>query len=141
MTIGVYGLGRFGMFWAHLLSDRFTVLGYSRTPRKDIPGGITIVTEDELLECDTIFFCVSISSFKDVLKRVSSRLKPGTLVCDTCSVKSVPIGWMVECLPSEVDIIGTHPMFGPDSGAHGVDGFPIVCLSGTSQRYTCTVLD
>ena len=61
-----------------------------------------------------------------VLERIGSRIKPGTLVADTCSVKVYPIGEMVRLLDSGVNILATHPMFGPDSGKDGVAGLPLV---------------
>jgi hypothetical protein len=36
---------------------------------------------------------------------------------DVCSVKERPIRWMQELLPEDVDILGTHPMFGPTTQA------------------------
>ena len=126
MTIGIYGLGRFGMFWGKVLSQYYTVLGWNRTPKQDVPPGIKPADEDEVLATDVVFFCVSISSFQDVLKRVASRIPPGTLILDTCSVKSMPVRWMLELLPEENRIIGSHPMFGPDSGAGGLQGLPMV---------------
>jgi prephenate dehydrogenase len=43
-------------------------------------------------------------------------------------VKVRPIVWLLETLPPDVDILGTHPLFGPDSGKHGIAGLKItVC--------------
>ena len=58
MTIGIYGLGRFGMFWGKVLSQYYTVLGWNRTPKQDVPPGIKPADEDEVLATDVVFFCV-----------------------------------------------------------------------------------
>ena len=44
------------------------------------------------------------------------RLKRSTLFVDVLSVKEFPRQVMRRMLPAEVDILCTHPMFGPDSG-------------------------
>lgn len=44
------------------------------------------------------------------------RLKRSTLFVDVLSVKEFPKQVMQRMLPSEVDVLCTHPMFGPDSG-------------------------
>jgi len=127
MRVGVYGLGRFGKFWAGLLTQKFgPVLGYSRNRKDDLPAGVQQVSEDELLQADVLFFCVSISSFEDVIKAVAPRLKPGMTVFDTCSVKMYPVKVMKSSLPHGISVIASHPMFGPDSGRESVQGLPMV---------------
>lgn len=126
MTIGVYGLGRFGSFWARLLAGRFEVRGCNRTPGRPVPDGVIAATEDETLSSDVVFLCVAISAMEEVLERIRGRLKPGALVLDTCSVKVHPVRLMKKLLPDSVSIIGTHPMFGPDSGKDGVAGLPLI---------------
>ncbi|MCD4694430.1 prephenate dehydrogenase/arogenate dehydrogenase family protein, partial [bacterium] len=37
----------------------------------------------------------------------------GSLLLDVCSVKMHPCGWLKKYTPEYVDIMGTHPMFGP----------------------------
>ena len=128
MKIGIYGLGRFGFFWSELLASKFEVYGYNRSPMDTFPSGVNIVTEDEILNCDVLFLCVSISSLKAALTAVAERIKPGCLVFDTCSVKVYPINLMTELLPDSVDFIGSHPMFGPDSGKNGVKDLPLVFI-------------
>ena len=131
MIIGVYGLGRFGAFWAGQLSMYFSgsgnsVIGWSRNEKRSTPEGVARVSEDELLSADVIVLCVAISAMENVLSRIAGRIAPGTLVMDTCSVKVHPSRLMKDMLPSGVDLLGTHPMFGPDSGKNGIEGLPLV---------------
>jgi prephenate dehydrogenase len=126
MTVGVYGLGRFGLFWAKLLAGKFTVKVFSRTRRDSLPAELSWATEDEVCACEALFFCVSISAFKDVLTAVRTKIRPPTVVFDTCSVKVYPVELMQALLDPLVSIIATHPMFGPDSGSAGVEGLPLV---------------
>ena len=126
MTIGVYGLGRFGSFWADLLSCSCEVQAFSRDPARSVPPGVRRVGEEELASLPVVIFCVAISAMEEVLLRIGPKLTPGSLVMDTCSVKSFPIGLMERILPAGVSILGTHPMFGPDSGSSGVEGLPMI---------------
>ncbi len=126
MKLGVYGLGRFGAFWASRLADFTDVVAYSRTPKSGIDSRIELISEDRLVDCDAVVLCVAISAMEDVVRRLAGRLKPGTLVMDTCSVKVYPVSVMKRLLPESIQILGTHPMFGPDSGRNGITGLPLV---------------
>ena len=128
MKVGVYGLGRFGFFWSGLLGQKLDVYGYNRTMPVNAPENVSLVTEDEILQCDVLFLCVSISSLESVLQRISARIKSDCLVFDTCSVKVHPVNLMKTILPESVDIIASHPMFGPDSGKYGVKDLPLVFI-------------
>jgi prephenate dehydrogenase len=125
MTIGVIGTGRFGTFWAELLAERHEVATYNRSDRA-VPAGCNSVALDEMGECDAVFLCTAISSVRSVLQQLSPYLRPGAVVLDTCSVKVFPTRSMRETLPEEVECIGTHPMFGPDSARNGIAGLPLV---------------
>ncbi len=129
MKIGVYGLGRFGSFWAGCIarySEDVEVVAYSRNEHP-VPDGVRLASEDEVLSSDMIFFCVAISSFESVLRRVSGKIGKNSIVMDTCSVKTYPAKWMKNYLAdSGCHIIATHPMFGPDSARNGVEGLPMV---------------
>jgi len=127
--VGIYGLGRFGSFWASLFArhpELFTVYGCNRTPRNQHIEGVTIVEPEELKYVDALFICVAISSFEEVLRRLADIVRPGTVVFDTCSVKWYPAEIMKTVLPDSVYSIATHPMFGPDSAKNGVAGLPMV---------------
>lgn len=126
MIVGIYGLGRFGAFWGDQLSKFATVKGYSRNINRVCPSTIERVSEEEVLSCDVVVICVAISAMENFLNSIKGKIKPGTLLMDTCSVKVHPVTLMLDLLPQGVDIIGTHPMFGPDSGRNGVAGLPLV---------------
>lgn len=137
MKIGVYGLGRFGSFFASMLAKGGAeVIACSRSPH-EAPEGVRLAAEDEVLHADYLFFAVAISSFESVLRKVSDAIGNDTVVLDTCSVKTYPAKWMREILPQETYKIATHPMFGPDSGKYGVNGLPIVMcpISPVDGRY------
>ncbi|NCB01102.1 MAG: prephenate dehydrogenase/arogenate dehydrogenase family protein [Spirochaetia bacterium] len=126
MKVGVYGLGRFGAFWATQLSKKVEVVGYNRSKRDLIIDGVKLVDFDSLCSCDVIFLCVSISSLQEVLNSIKDHISDDTLVIDTCSVKVYPAQLMSEILHKGQPLIATHPMFGPDSAKEGLRGLPLV---------------
>jgi prephenate dehydrogenase len=126
MTIGVYGLGRFGFFWAEQLARLVPVCVYSRSPERATPPGTRRVGESEVLSQPVVVLCVAISALEEVLGRTRGRLSPEALVMDTCSVKTHPLVLMQKMLPASASILGTHPMFGPDSAREGVTGLPMI---------------
>jgi prephenate dehydrogenase len=108
------------------LARHGTVKAFSRNPQAQLPEGVERVDEAQLCDQPVIIICVAISGLREVLQRLAPKLKPGTLVMDTCSVKILPAAWMDSLLPPEVKILATHPMFGPDSAREGFAGLPMV---------------
>jgi len=135
MTVGVYGLGRFGSFWAEMLARSVPVCAYSRSSDRSTPPGVRRVGEDEVLAQPVIILCVAISAVEEVLEKSRGRLSRDVLVMDTCSVKTYPVGLMEKLLPATASILGTHPMFGPDSASGGAAGLPmILCPARIAAR-------
>lgn len=135
MNVGVYGMGRFGAFWAKTLAEAgMDVMGWNRSDRP-FPEGVSRGSREAVLQRDVLFFCVAISSFEAVLKETASGIGRNTLVFDTCSVKVHPMKAMERILPPTCSYIGCHPMFGPDSGASGIEALPIVLSSGRCDSH------
>ncbi len=116
--IGIIGYGRFGRLTVQNLSAEFDVAVYTRSPgkQKDIAeAGGRMVSIEEACRQKLVVLCVPISAMQTTLKQIAPLLKAGTTVIDVCSVKIYPTRWMHELLPDTVEILATHPMFGPDS--------------------------
>ncbi len=126
MRIGVYGLGRFGRLWAEMLAERTEVIAANRSPVKEAPTGVEVVEMQELRRCDVLFLCVAISAVQEVARKLATVVEPGQVVADTCSVKVKPLEWLRAELPEEVQLLGTHPMFGPDSVRDAEASLPMV---------------
>jgi len=117
--IGIIGFGRFGKLVSHYLARDLEVLVYNRSDKLSeiVRTGAHPASLETVCRQDIVIPCVPISGFRDNLKSIAPLLKPDTLVIDVCSVKEYPVQWMTEDLPDSVSILGTHPMFGPDSAA------------------------
>jgi prephenate dehydrogenase len=125
VEIGIIGYGRFGQFAAeHLRKDfRVVVFDRKRVPRSK---GINQGTLEEVASQPLLLLCVPISQISKACREIRPYLIPGQLVIDTCSVKEKPLQELARLLPRFVEILGTHPLFGPDSARNGIRGLKIV---------------
>ncbi len=114
-SVGIIGWGRFGQLLGDILKSDFELKVYDLNPVSD--DNAPWVDWETIVREKTLFLCVPIREFKNLIKTIAPRLKPGTVVLDVCSVKVYPVTVMVDHLPKGVDIIATHPLFGPDSWA------------------------
>ena len=136
LTICIVGFGNFGQF----LSKTFAAHGHkmvawSRSDHaakaaelnvrvfKDLP--------DALKPADVVLIATSILSFSDVVKQLKPELVKGKLLVDVLSVKTHAKKVLLDAFPSpgagdDVDLLCTHPMFGPESGKYSWRGLAFV---------------
>ena len=107
--VGILGFGRFGHTLASLLEPEHEILAY------DTRSENSTASLKDVLGCQTLFICVPIRYFEEVILQIAKQLKSRTTVIDVCSVKVHPTKVMQTNLPDHVDIIASHPLFGPDS--------------------------
>ncbi len=127
-TVGIVGFGRFGRFAAFHLRDRFVLSAYDSNNRlaEAREMGIPMEPLEEVAKSSVVLLCVPISQIRSLLMEMAPHVVENSLVADTCSVKCYPVSLMKTILPSHVQVIGTHPLFGPDSAAKGIQGKKIV---------------
>ena len=113
-SVGIIGFGRFGKVLANLLKKGFQVKVFDNNSNVYLPG-TQFVDKKTILSEKTIFVAVPIRNFESVIKEIANDLFEGQTIIDVCSVKMYPINIMKKHLPNNINIIGTHPMFGPDS--------------------------
>ncbi|MFQ5928361.1 MAG: prephenate dehydrogenase/arogenate dehydrogenase family protein [Acidobacteriota bacterium] len=122
--IGLLGFGRFGKMVSGYLQRHKELLVYDCDAHK-MQGLTQAATFEEVVSAELIILCVPISAVEETCKKMAPFLRKGQIVVDTCSVKRRPIQWMLAHLPEAVQILGTHPLFGPDSGKEGIAGLKI----------------
>lgn len=107
MNITLIGHGRLGKLLSQYLEKDFSlnILGIQKS-KSDL---------EKLKNSQCVILCVPISEMPNILSEIKDYLQPKTIVMDTCSVKEWPIEQMKKILPENIQILGTHPMFGPDS--------------------------
>ncbi len=117
--IGIIGFGRFGRLMAGYLARDFKIKVFNRSDKTEaiVGMGAEPATLEDVCCQKVVILSVPISTMRETLKRIASLLKPETTVIDVCSVKVYPVEWMKDLLPPSISLLGTHPMFGPDSAA------------------------
>lgn len=116
-----------------MLGKDFRVSVYDRKIPSGQSGG-QFATLREVARKPCLLLCVPISQMERVCLRLGPLLTPGQLVLDTCSVKEEPLRLMLDLFPKEVEVLGTHPLFGPETGRHGVAGLEVVLCPGRGNR-------
>ena len=136
--IGIVGFGRFGALAARYLAVDCRVLVYSKSqPAFAIEAvGASKATLEEACRQPVLVLSVPISAMQVTLQTIAPLVSPGTVVIDVCSVKLNPIEWMLALLPPGVAILGTHPMFGPDSAADSLQGRKMVLCNVSTPKDT-----
>ena len=122
--LGLIGLGAFGGFCRPHLEALFTVHGHDPAQ----PGGASLA---EAASQPIVVLAVPVARLAEAARAILPHLRPGALVIEVCSLKTHPISVLRGILPPGVEILGTHPLFGPQSGEAGIAGLPIVlCPEG-----------
>jgi prephenate dehydrogenase len=67
----------------------------------------------EVEESDIVLVSVIIEKTVDIIKEIAPRMRAGSLIMDVTSIKSGPLKAMKTFAPKGVEVLGTHPMFGP----------------------------
>lgn len=140
--VGIIGFGAFGRFMAKHLSPWFRAVkvwdASSRKIDKQFEDSIAEHCElPEVAGCDVVIFAVPWDTLEEAVLAAREYLRPGALVMDVTSVKTGPAELLPRLLPDNVDILCTHPTFGPQSGKNGIAGMLIaLCpIRIESERY------
>jgi len=88
--------------------------------------GIENSSLKEFKNVNIIILAVPVQHLEKVLDDLSKKIKDEVLVIDVSSVKEKPVEMMLSKLPKSTQILGTHPLFGPQSGANGIAGLNMV---------------
>lgn len=129
-TIGLIGFGAFGGLAAEHLGRNAEVIVHD--PRTSdaavLDAGARPVSIEDAAGADVIVLGVPIQAIPIVCATIAPFLREGTLVCDVGSVKLRPVEWMLSTLPRHAQVLGTHPLFGPQTVGElgGIAGEPIV---------------
>jgi prephenate dehydrogenase len=124
-TVGIIGYGAFGRFMAGHLAKHFEVLVHDRR-RAEVARGVRWAELDEVVRASVVILAVPVQEMEPLLRRAGKQLQPGTLVVDVASVKTASIELMEQYVPAGCEIVATHPLFGPQSGANGIAGLTVV---------------
>ncbi len=139
-SVGIIGFGRFGKLLYRVLEPDFDVQVYD-VDEAAHAGWAKRASLPEVARAQTIFLCVPIHQLETSLLEIRGHLAEEATVIDVCSVKLEPTRLLETLLPRGVEILPTHPMFGPDSAANGIRNLPfILCPTTRTTTETLTFL-
>ena len=125
--LGLIGFGAFGRLTARHLSPWFDILAHDPAAT-DGENVATLTDLASAAACSTVVLAVPVEALEATLIAIGPHLAPDALLIDVGSVKVKPARLMDELTPPGVRIVGTHPLFGPQSGRDGIAGLRIaVC--------------
>ncbi|MFH0863116.1 MAG: prephenate dehydrogenase [Candidatus Altiarchaeota archaeon] len=82
---------------------------------------------------DVVVITVPIAATKDTILQVAPHVKPGGLLMDLTSVKEWPCELMAKHAGRDVEVCGTHPVFGPRVGSVEGQIFVLTPVRGTKR--------
>jgi len=81
---------------------------------------------------DIVIVAVPIAVTVRVIEEVAPHMREGSCLCDVTSVKCAPVEAMLRAAPPTVDVVGTHPIFGPSGD--DMDRQKVVFCAGRGER-------
>lgn len=126
--LGIIGFGAFGQLIARHLRHHFELCVHDQS----LPLTSMIEFHDVVFtniavaaSCPIIVLAVPVQCLRETVDAICPYVRPGSLVLDVGSVKIIPAEIMSRRLPEQVDIVATHPLFGPQSARGGLAGLKI----------------
>ncbi|SNB54733.1 prephenate dehydrogenase [Arboricoccus pini] len=142
-SLGLIGCGAFGTFMLRHLAPFFRVRVFDRF--RDLDGirqtyNVEIAaTLETACTADIVVLAVPVQQLDELTVAIAPHLRPGAIILDVASVKLKPAAILARNLPANVDIVCTHPLFGPQSGKNGIAGLNIAVCPLRGQSYACVV--
>ena len=137
-TIGILGFGAFGRLIAEHVHPHFHLIVSDPRPIpvEHLTPNVRTCLPEDVARADIMILAVPIEELASALRLLRPHMRPGAVVVDVTSVKVKPVEIMRAGLPDDVEIVGTHPLFGPQSSEGGIAGRKIaVCpVRGESFR-------
>lgn len=130
--LGWIGYGAFGRLACGHLGAHFDLAVHDAEPSRHASASL-----EEVAACKRIVIAAPVQAIGDVAHALAPLIQPGTRIYDVGSVKLLPLEAMREALPAHCEIIGTHPLFGPQSAVKGLKGLPIVLCPLNGLDVSC----
>jgi prephenate dehydrogenase len=122
--LGIVGYGDFGKLMEKFLADFFEIEIFRRDNLQKLKEEDKLEIE-KLQKLDYLVVAVTLNSFAEVCEILAKNISTETIVLDVCSVKVSPVEIMQNYF-NKNQIIATHPIFGPQSSAAGLENLKIV---------------
>ena len=119
--LGLIGYGAFGRLAAQALAPHFQIVAHD-----PVVEGLASLAE--AAACPIVVLAVPVHAVAETVAAIAPDVQPGAMVLDVGSVKVEPTQAMDSGLPAGVEVVGLHPLFGPQSAKNGIAGLRLaVC--------------
>ena len=135
--LGLFGFGAFGRLAALQLAPYFEILVHDPSPaarRQARRWNVRVASLAEAAACPFVVLAAPISRLEELAREIAPHIRPRTMVFDVASVKIHPAEWLSRLIPADADVIGTHPLFGPQSASRGVSGLETIICPVRTRR-------
>ncbi len=138
------GYGGMGRFFASLFAvEGFSVVisGPNEVSGRETAKKIGVTYEKDnacaAADADIVIVSVPINVTLEVIREIAPHVRPGALLMDFTSVKEKPCEYMEKYAPKDVEVLGTHPVFGHRVG--GLEGQVFVLTPVRGKKWTAYV--
>ncbi len=112
------GTGETGRWFARFYKKHgFDVVIWGINKKKEIAEELGVAFADdidnEIRSSDIVMISVPINKTEKTIKDIAPKMSSGSLIMDITSIKTGPMEAMIKHTPEDVEILGSHPMFGP----------------------------
>ena len=112
------GTGETGQWFAKFYKKHgFDVVIWGINKKKDVAEDLCVVFADdldkEIKSSDIVMISVPINITGKMISNIAPKMSQGSLLMDITSIKTGPMEAMIKYAPHNVEILGSHPMFGP----------------------------
>lgn len=141
-NLTIIGFGSFGQFIAPYLTKYFEVSVIDKFGAHDYEKyGVTVSDQYSIEHSDIIVFCLPIQYLTETIENIGRNISNKALIVDVTSVKEAPMTIFNKYFPNN-PIIGTHPLFGSESGKDGIENLKIVVTHNENENedyYKCVI--
>lgn len=136
----VGGTGEMGQWFTHFFKEKgYEVTVWGKGGKIEIARKMEVPFTSDLEttvpQSDIVIVSVPINATEEIIKEIAPKMKAGSLLMDFTSIKVKPVEAMRKYAPPNVEILGTHPMFGPTIPTIRGQTVILVPVAGRSEKW------
>jgi len=114
--LGLIGFGRFGYLLYEQLKTAVDIQVYDPEKMSEPSfAAVSFSSLEEICKTDLLILAIPVSQIEKVCMEIRPHISNQTVIMDVCAVKTYPSNILLKNFNSSVQILGSHPLFGPDS--------------------------
>lgn len=134
------GTGEMGQWFTRFFKEKgYEVTVWGKGGKVEVARKLNVPfaskLEAALPKNDIVIVSVPINATEETIAEVAPKMKAGSLLMDFTSTKVKPVEAMQKFAPADVEILGTHPMFGPTIPSIKGQTVILVPVRGRSEKW------